>query len=324
MKELLSKFKDTKVLVFGDVMLDTYLEGSVDRISPEAPVPVLNVSGRRSVPGGAANVAMNVKGLGGNVILVGAVGSDQEAEELRRVLAEAGIEDSGLVAFDGRPTTVKTRLIAHQQQVARFDREDPSWLQTKESEELWSALEPLLEACDAVIISDYAKGLVVPDACMRLITKMNQLRRPVLVDPKGVDFSKYSASTILTPNEKEAYAAVGHHSPGESDLETIGMYLIDRLELKSLLITRGEKGMAYFEAGEDPETIAAHERKVYDVTGAGDTVIATMGVAAAAGAELRQAAELANLAAGLVVERVGTSPIRIDELFQEVEAAATS
>jgi D-beta-D-heptose 7-phosphate kinase/D-beta-D-heptose 1-phosphate adenosyltransferase len=324
MKELLRKFTNARVLVFGDVMLDTYLQGSVDRISPEAPVPVLNVVEKRSVPGGAANVAMNVRGLGAEVFLVGAVGEDAEGVEVRDVLEASGITSRHLVSAGERPTTVKTRLIAHQQQVARFDREDVSDHSTEEIEELWKVLEPLTEACDAAIVSDYAKGVVGQDICSRLITKLRSLGKPVLVDPKGTDFSKYSGATLLTPNEKEALAAASHALDTESALESVARYLIETVEVDALLVTRGEKGMVLYEAGNPPVQIDAHKRYVYDVTGAGDTVIASLGVAAAAGADLSDACELANLAAGFVVERLGTSAIALDELLREAEAAGSS
>ena len=318
MRELLENIKGRRILVFGDLMLDTYLEGTVDRISPEAPVPILKVSQKRSVPGGAANVAMNVRGLGAECTVAGVVGEDQGAKELLSALSDRGISHEPVVRSSDRPTTVKTRLIAHHQQVARFDDEENDPLSPSEAEELWKSLEGLVDRSDVVIVSDYAKGTVARDLTLRLITKTKQVGKVVLVDPKGTDFLKYSGASLLTPNEKEAFAASGLDPLNGPAIEDAARSILDLTRVGSLLVTLGEKGMAIFEPSVDPVLIHAHERKVFDVTGAGDTVIAALGAAIAAGADLRAAAELANLAAGIVVERLGTTAITAEDLEREI------
>ncbi|QQS41967.1 MAG: D-glycero-beta-D-manno-heptose-7-phosphate kinase [Acidobacteriota bacterium] len=321
MNELLERFKDVKVLVVGDLMLDTYLTGSVDRISPEAPVPILHVAGTKSVLGGAANVAANVRGLGASVNVAGFAGKDREAEDLVEALSTAGIGSGGVVVSASRPTTVKTRLIAQHHQFARFDRETHSPLDEEETRALAGRLDGLLDEADAVIISDYAKGVATPEICMRLITKANEKGVGVYVDPKGTNYEKYKSAALLTPNEREALEASRFLGFDGVAVEEAGEAIRRSLDLPALIVTRGERGITIFEAGKGPETIDAHERKVFDVTGAGDTVIAAIAVASAAGADLFKAAGLANLAAGCVIERLGTSAVSLGDLERELEAA---
>lgn len=320
MKELLDRFKDVRVLVVGDLMLDAYLTGSVERVSPEAPVPILNVNGRRSVLGGAANVAANVSGLGASAVVAGIAGTDSEAAEMLGALKNGGIGSEGVVVSASRPTTVKTRLIAQHHQFARFDREVSTELDENEAAELGRRLEELLGTSDAVVISDYAKGVVTPGICTRLITKANESGIPVFVDPKGANYEKYRRATLLTPNEREALEAAKAIGSDGASVEAAGELLRRSLEIPALIITRGERGITIFEAGKSAETIEAHERTVFDVTGAGDTVVAAVAVASAAGADLRTASELANLAAGCVVERLGTSAVTLNDLRRELGA----
>lgn len=321
MNKLLERFGGVSVLVFGDLMLDQYLSGSADRISPEAPVPILKVSGRRSVLGGAANVAANVRGLGARVSVAGVVGKDPEAAELIQALEAGGINGDGVLVSGNRPTTVKTRLIAQHHQFARFDRESSAPLDDHEFDTLAETLEKALPEADAVIVSDYAKGVVTASICTRLITKAVDSGIPVFVDPKGVNYSKYKHSALLTPNEKEAVEAARFLGFNDGDVAEAGEYLRSALELPALLVTRGEKGMTLFQADGEPANLRAEERRVFDVTGAGDTVIATVAVAFAAGADLVTAAELANTAAGSVVERLGTSAVSLEDLTTGPEAA---
>ncbi|HUF05030.1 MAG TPA: D-glycero-beta-D-manno-heptose-7-phosphate kinase [Aridibacter sp.] len=320
MKELLERFKDLKVLVVGDLMLDAYLSGTVERISPEAPVPILHVNGRRSVLGGAANVAANVRGLGAAASVAGVLGTDNEAAEMIEALKKEEIGSEGVVVSNSRPTTVKTRLVAQHHQFARFDREVSSALDEEESEALLTRLEDLLDSNDAVIISDYAKGVVTAEICTRLITKSNEKQIPVFVDPKGANYEKYRNASLLTPNEREALEASAFLGLEGVEVEDAGEQLRSSLGLPALIVTRGERGITIFEEGSGPKMIEARERKVFDVTGAGDTVVAAVAVASAAGADLGTSAELANLAAGCVVERLGTSAVTLDDLRRELGA----
>jgi len=314
MKELLKRFTEVHLLVIGDLMIDLYLGGSVDRVSPEAPVPILKVDHERRVLGGAANVAANVKGLGAEVTLAGIAGNDFEGGSLDSLLRSGGIDPAGILWSETRPTTVKTRLIAQHHQLARFDREVSEQADGAEANSLWKIVEPLIESTDGIVVSDYAKGTVSDEFLARLITKTNQAGKRLYVDPKGSDYSRYSGASVLTPNEKEAYEAARYAGfKGKSPSE-IGRHLLNSLELDALLVTLGEKGMELFENGREPQRLEAQERKVFDVTGAGDTVIAALATAHAAGADLFSAASVANLAAGIVVERLGTSSISVEEL----------
>lgn len=315
MKEVLRKFCDVQVLVVGDLMLDTYLQGRADRISPEAPVPILHVEEKRSVPGGAANVAANVIGLGAKVTIAGVVGSGDEGEELISLLSGQGISDKGIVRSTSRPTTVKTRLLARHHQFARFDREMTEPLSSQEDADLWGSLKDILKEFDVIVISDYAKGVVTKEICARLITQASDAGKPLVVDPKGNNYRKYSGASVLTPNEKETFEAARFLGSDADSIEEAGGFLRSELGIPSLLVTRGERGMTLFRESSKFVTLSAFERNVFDVTGAGDTVIATVAVALAAGADLEEAAGLANLAAGCVVERLGTSAVTVDDLL---------
>lgn len=309
----LSTTNELKVLVVGDVMLDRYWWGSVERISPEAPVPVVRLERKSAVAGGAANVAANIKGLGAEPLLVGAVGTDPEASELRTALGEKGIRTDHLIGT-GRPTTIKTRIIAHSQQVVRIDQEEPGDLSAEQAADIRRRCEELLDECGVVLVSDYAKGVVTADLVSRLITKAKEKGRPVIVDPKGIEYAKYRGATVLTPNEKEALEAAGLEQRDPKTFERAGRKLLDELDLEGLIITRGGKGMALFRPDRPVSELEASARKVYDVTGAGDTVIASFSVGIGVGMDFGEAASFANLAAGLVVEEVGTTSIDLDKL----------
>lgn len=302
-------FSDVKVLIVGDVMLDRYCWGSVNRISPEAPVPVVNLDRTEVTLGGAANVAANVVGLGAKAWLVGVIGKDAEAELFPKILQEKGISHDNLVELENRPTTVKTRIVAHNQHIVRIDQETTEQLSNEAENKVWSKIIAIFDQANIVIISDYAKGLLTDSLILRLITLGVERGKPVLVDPKGKDYAKYRGATLLTPNKREAYQATGIE-----DIEQAGQVLMKTTDLKALLITQGENGMTLFEKNDKSFKLNALARKVYDVTGAGDTVIATLAVALARGFNLREAAGLANIAAGFVVEKVGTTTIDIKEL----------
>ncbi len=312
--EITEKFSKVKVLIVGDIMLDRYWWGSVSRISPEAPVPVVTLDKISLLAGGAANVAANVAGLGAKPYLVGVIGEDGEAKMFYEVLRKANITSGFLVGLKNRRTTVKTRIIAHNQHVVRIDQENTHVLSKEEEQSVFKKIETIFDEVDIVIISDYAKGLITEKLAERLITKAVSQQKKILVDPKGKNYSKYKGATLLTPNQKEAVQASNLDEYGEDLVEKSGNILLESLSLEALLITRGEKGMTLFQKNKKIAHLKALARKVYDVTGAGDTVIAGMAVMLASGADFREAANIANISAGLVVEQIGTTAISLEVL----------
>lgn len=316
-QKLIARFSEVKILIIGDVMLDRYWWGSVSRISPEAPVPVVQLEKTSLVPGGAANVAVNVAALGANPRLIGIIGDDAEGKYLAATLAKSNISPDLLLAFEDRPTTVKTRIVAHNQHVVRIDNEKTNFLLAEQEETLWRTIESELDKTDLILISDYAKGLLSKSLLSGLITKAKENNKYILIDPKGKDYTKYAGATLLTPNRREAREACNFEEhQAVDDISLAGETLISQLGLEALLITQGEHGMTLFQNGEKPVHFQTKARTVYDVTGAGDTVIATLAVALAAGANLLQAAELSNISAGLVVEEVGTTTINQKKLLE--------
>jgi len=312
---LLKQLRGRRVLVAGDVMLDEFLWGSVSRISPEAPVPVVKVTRQSFHLGGAGNVACNVRALGGEAVVVGVVGQDGAGERVRAALAEAGVEDGLATADGGRPTTVKTRIIAHHQQVVRADRELADDVPARVEEALIERLRSALPSCAAVVLSDYQKGVVTPRLMKALVPLARAHRVPVLVDPKVVHFPLYRKVTVVTPNQLEAEQATGRTILGPGDLFAVGARILRLLGCDAVLVTRGEHGMALFPRSGKPSLIPTAAREVFDVTGAGDTVIATLALGLCAGASLPQAAMLANHAAGVVVGKVGTAIVTPEELL---------
>ena len=296
-----------RVLVVGDVMLDRYWFGEVERISPEAPVPVVHVVRREDRLGGAANVARNAVALGAQVTLVGLVGADEAATRVHELLAQAGVQ-AHLIADAAHPTTLKMRVLGRQQQLLRIDFEEkptPALLDA-----LHERVAPLFAAHDVVVFSDYAKGALAHVEA--LITLARQHRIAVLVDPKGSDYQRYRGATLVTPNRSEMQQAVGHWI-SEADLAERAQGLRDQLELEALLVTRSEQGMTLFTAnGRDHVEAQAHE--VFDVSGAGDTVLATLAVMRAAGVDWPEAMRWANRAGGIVVGKLGTSIVTAGEL----------
>ncbi len=309
-----------RVLVVGDLMLDEFLWGRVSRISPEAPVPVVEVERQTFHLGGAGNVAANVRSLGGEAAVVAVVGRDAASERLRSALAEAGIETS-LVTAEERPTTVKTRIIAHNQQVVRADREQTGDLGGARAQAVRDAIRAALPGCDALVISDYAKGVVTPALLSELLPLARRHRVPVLVDPKLRHFRLYRGVTVVTPNQLETAQATGLALTDERALVDAGRRLLSMLRCRAALVTRGEQGMSLFERGRPPLHVEAAAREVFDVTGAGDTVIATMALALAAEASLAEAACLANLAAGVVVGKLGTAQASAAEALAALRTA---
>jgi len=310
----LSTFKKVSALVIGDVMLDRYLWGRVGRISPEAPVPVVKVEGRTYRLGGAANVAANLAALGCRVHLVGTKGADSAGERLSQLLAESGIEDHVLALAPPHPTTVKTRVMSQGQQLLRLDEEQCETTDPVESKFFLNQILELITEANVVILSDYGKGTLDKASCSIIIGSARQRLLPSLVDPKGRDWSRYNGASCITPNTSELELTTGKQLDSEETFKDAGLETIKNLEIDRLLVTRGPKGMALFSRNAPPMLIPTQARDVFDVSGAGDTVIATVAAGITAGLDWPHAAELANIAAGIVVGKVGTNPIRSDEL----------
>lgn len=312
---LIDELPKQRLLILGDVMLDEFLWGDVRRISPEAPVPVVELQRQSEVPGGAANNAMNAAAYGSSVAIAGVVGDDGQGRRLREMLAERGIDASGLMSEPSRPTTTKTRVVAHNQQVVRVDRERRDEVAPETEQRLLQWIEEQLPRAGACVISDYGKGVVTPAVAQGTIARARAAGCPVLVDPKGTDYSRYRGATVITPNLLEAEQATS--LPGESDEEiaAVARRLICSLPGTALLITRGAKGMSLLGVDEAaPVHVRSEAKAVFDVTGAGDTVITTLALALAARAGLPQAMRLANRAAGIVVGKLGTATVSLEEL----------
>jgi rfaE bifunctional protein kinase chain/domain len=307
--DLVEQFGRSKIVVFGDLMLDRYWWGDVTRISPEAPVPILRRHRTSTNAGGAANVALNLAGLGAEVTLVGVVGEDEAASQLAEIVRRHGINVDRLRKEPGRSTTTKTRVVAQHQHMLRIDEEDDTPLSDQEIDEVLASATSEIESADAVVISDYAKGFVTERLARKVIDQCLASGRTVLVDPKGASYSKYEAATIIKPNRLElgvlTNMVVGDH---EATLKA-GRWLGNRLRGCALVVTEGQDGMTIFQDGAREIEIHTAARQVFDVTGAGDAVLATLAVAVAAGANLKDAADLANHAAGCVVGEVGTATI---------------
>jgi len=319
LKRFVERFPSAKILVVGDVMVDRYYWGRVRRISPEAPVPVVEVSEETRRLGGAANVANNIRSLGGNPVLCGVVGMDRDGEWFLEELERRGIDGSGIAPADGLPTTVKSRVVAHSQQVVRFDREKRGFHSSAVAERVEVFLKKTWKGVDGVVVSDYGKG-VVSDSLMDRVRSLNRgkAKIPVIADPKSESFERYRRCAVITPNLKEALAAASMAGNDGSDIARAGTSLLKRTGGGAILITRGEEGMSLFEKGREPFHIPTVAREVYDVTGAGDTVVGTLSLALAAGAGMREAAFLANLAAGVVVGEFGTVPVTRKELLDGI------
>jgi D-beta-D-heptose 7-phosphate kinase/D-beta-D-heptose 1-phosphate adenosyltransferase len=316
--KIIDSIKRSKVMILGDLMLDRYLWGNVERISPEAPVPVVHIEKETSNLGGAANVAANVDALGAHPFLVGVIGDDQYALELKKNLRGKKLPISGLVTDPKRPTTVKTRIVAHSQQVVRVDRENPDEIDSELVGSLISKTKKYLNQIDGIIISDYGKGIITRELLAGVIPMAVSAGKFIAVDPKEVHFMNYKDVSVITPNHHEAGFVSGRKITNERILIEVGWRLLKALNLESLLITRGEKGMALFERDGDLTHIPTEAKTVYDVTGAGDTVIATLTAAKTAGANIKEAAYIANIAASLAVARFGTARVTRDELLEAI------
>ncbi len=321
---ILDKFTNARILVVGDIMLDRYWWGDVKRISPEAPVPVVELKKSTYAAGGAANVAANVAGLGASVTLIGATGDDAEAATLNDIIDALGVETAHLICDNHRPTTVKTRVIAHGQQVVRVDHESTAELSPEAESAVWEKISSVLHDTDLVIVSDYAKGLLTQTLLSRLISTAKANGKIVIVDPKGKDYARYRGAALLTPNRREAAEACNLDLDMPDLVSICGEKLQNNLDLEMVLITQSEDGMTLFQKGKPPVQLAAAAVEIYDVTGAGDTVIACLGVAFASGLDFHDAAKIANLAAGLVVEQVGTTAITRKMLDPAIDTISIS
>jgi D-beta-D-heptose 7-phosphate kinase/D-beta-D-heptose 1-phosphate adenosyltransferase len=304
------------VLVIGDVMLDRYLIGNANRISPEAPVPVVLLKKSENRAGGAANVAANLSGLGLKTSIIGCIGQDENGEILQKIIAQNQINTSFLFASQARPTVAKTRVMSGNQQIVRIDDESNAVFSASESQTLLAKIESALaEKPSIVILSDYAKGVVSDDICKEVIKRCNTLNIPVIADPKGNDYSKYAGATALTPNKKEASEACGIPTHETDALLDAATQLKTQLKLKFLAVTLGEEGVSLLENGQTTH-IPATAKQVFDVSGAGDTVISTLAAGLAHGLSALEALQLANIAAGIVVGKVGTVPVTRSELLK--------
>jgi D-beta-D-heptose 7-phosphate kinase/D-beta-D-heptose 1-phosphate adenosyltransferase len=306
------------VLVVGDLILDHYIWGKVSRISPEAPVPVVHVESESLKLGGAANVYNNILVLGGKADLCGIVGSDEGGRRLLQQLGTRRGGRGGVIIDADRPTTRKTRVIAHNQQMVRFDVERRTEMKVTLQRRIIRYVESRLREVSCVVVSDYAKGVVTAPLMMELVRLTTLRRIPLVVDPKVEHFSYYKGVTVVTPNHLEATQAAGVHGDDDLSIGQAGETIRQRLGCHSVLVTRGERGMSLFETDGTSFHIPTMARQVYDVTGAGDTVIATLGLALATGASMRDGAVLANHAAGIVVGMVGTATVSGPQLTQAV------
>ncbi len=318
--EILQRMKKCKIMVVGDAMLDRYVWGVVSRISPEAPVPVVEITDESNRLGGAANVANNVITLGAACGITCVVGNDNVGEELASLMRSRGIDTSGVIYDEGRPTTVKTRVIAHNQQVVRTDKEVRTEVCGAIEESIIDVALQSAETCDAIIISDYGKGVITKRLLSELIPKVRRIGKIISVDPKENHFRNYKRVSLITPNQFEAGAAMGRRIHDEVSLHEVGWEIIDLLEVDSLLITRGEQGMSLFRSDRTYRHFPTVARHVYDVTGAGDTVICSFTLALCAGATMDEAAQIANHAAGVVIANVGTASVTPEELMSSFQS----
>jgi D-beta-D-heptose 7-phosphate kinase/D-beta-D-heptose 1-phosphate adenosyltransferase len=324
--DLLRKFARRRVLVVGDLMLDRYVYGSVTRISPEAPVPVVNVAKETSMPGGASNVACNIRTLGGRAAVAGMIGKDAAGVELRWLLTHADVDVECAMMFAGARTIVKERIVAERQQVVRVDFERATAWSPRQTEKFLSMLAVELGQADGVIIEDYGKGAVTQKVVDLILATARRRGIPVGLDPKDGHDLNMTGITVATPNRREAFAIAGVIDPGAKDnpladraLLKTGEILMEKWAAKHLAITLGAQGMFLLSRGKAPRHVPTRAREVFDVSGAGDTVIAACVTALAAGAEFIESAELANYAAGVVVGKLGTASCAPDELLSHMK-----
>lgn len=318
LQHFLNGTESAHVVVVGDVMLDRYLWGSVDRVSPEAPVPVVHLDRESDRAGGAANVAMNLAGLGVTTSLVGIVGNDDAASRLRSLLNLKGIDTQGLISVADRPTTTKTRVVGDRQQMLRIDDEHVHPAGQEATRAIVDHVESLIDDADVLLLSDYAKGVLSPDVCSRLMRLASEASCPVLVDPKGSDYNKYAGADTVTPNDRELALATGTEVDHVHELLDAGDALRRKINARNLIVTRGKDGISRVHDG-GREDYPALQRDVFDVSGAGDTVVALLAACRAADLDWSMSIRIANLAASIVIGKVGTMPIHRNELVAAVQ-----
>jgi D-beta-D-heptose 7-phosphate kinase/D-beta-D-heptose 1-phosphate adenosyltransferase len=322
LRQLLESFSGKNILIVGDIMVDQFIWGKVQKISPEAPVPVVEVMDETFRLGGSGNVAANIKAMGGVPIPIAVQGQDVTASRLTELLKQRQIDTSCLVSTD-RPTTLKTRIIAHNQQVVRTDRESRKPLPSSVNADLEAAFLRSLPHASAIIVSDYDKGVVNRELLVSIIPKARRAGIPVFLDPKVHHADYYRAITVITPNKREAELLTGLSIQDDESLEQAGRNLCEKFECEYALITRGEEGMSLFN-DTSSHHLPTFAREVFDVTGAGDTVIATLAMARASGATMEEAAFLSNHAAGIVVGKIGTATVDRSELLSHLESDQSS
>jgi D-beta-D-heptose 7-phosphate kinase/D-beta-D-heptose 1-phosphate adenosyltransferase len=318
----LEELRGRRVVVVGDLMLDEFVRGDVTRISPEAPVPILEVKDREFMPGGAANAAANVASLGGKVSLVGCVGADAAGETTRRLVDVSGIDTAGFVVDSTRPTTLKTRIVARNQQVVRIDHETRGPFSPAVHDALVTAVQIALQGADAVIVSDYGKGIVTPELVAAVVKAA--AGKPIVVDPKRRDFAAYRGATVITPNLGELEVATGRNIHSSDEIVEAAEGLLPVLGGGAILVTRGPGGMSLIEPGKAPVHVPARARAVFDVTGAGDTVVSTLALALAVGIPMSLAIDVASAAAAIAVSKPGTATVTIEELRTELRGWSAS
>jgi rfaE bifunctional protein kinase chain/domain len=315
----LENFSRLRLLVLGDIMQDIFIWGSVKRISPEAPVPVVRVERETAMLGGAANVAHNLVSLGARVSLAGVIGRDQGGTTLLAGLKKIGVDTSGVAREGSRPTSVKTRIIAHSQQVVRYDKEVAAAISASSEDKILARLESLIKKAGVVVISDYAKGFITASIARKAISWARKARKPVIVDPKIPNLQFYRRASVITPNHFEAAEAAGMETETDPGVARAGRMLLKKMQCQAVLITKGEAGMSLVEVNKPCRHIPAEAREVFDVTGAGDTVISTFALGVGSGMNYYHAACLANIAAGIGVAKLGTSVVSLEELRMVLE-----
>jgi len=318
-RHMIAGFKNTKVLVVGDLMLDRFVWGAVERISPEAPVPVVKITSESAMMGGASNVANNICALGASALITGIIGDDIAGGEFLQLVRKQGMNEDGIILSKKRPTIVKTRIIAQHQQVVRTDKEFVSQINSREAKKILTYIKSNMRKISAIVISDYGKGIVTRYLVKQIIKLNGEFNYPIIVDPMPMHFTYYKNTTMVTPNNHEAGESLKTEIKDEQSLVRVGKNLLKLLQANSILITRGEKGMSLFERDGKVTNIPTVAKEVFDVTGAGDTVVGALALCLGNKASMYESAYIANHAAGIVVGKLGTATVSMDELRKSVE-----
>lgn len=314
LKSLLENFSDKSVLVIGDMMMDKYIWGSVERISPEAPVPVVTAKDVTFRPGGAANVVNNISSLSGKVYAAGVIGHDEMGKKLLVEFKENNLPTEGLMIDSTRPTICKTRVLAHNQQIVRIDHENVQKISDEMAHKILHYIQGVIEHTDTVLVSDYNKGLITSKIAREVIILAKEKEKKIIVDPKPVNIFLFTGATVVVPNYSEVKSVLAPAISDSMSIKDIGLSLLEKLQTQAILITLGKQGMLLIEKNRNVFELPASTREVYDVSGAGDTVVATLSLALAAGASMIEATELANQAAGIVVTKLGTATVKREEI----------